>query len=33
MRRVRRTEREMIEAVERIVRIEEEIAATRTGEK
>jgi hypothetical protein len=32
-RRVRRSEREMIEAVERIVRVEEEIAATRTGEK
>jgi hypothetical protein len=33
LRRAKRSEREMIEAVERIVRIEEEIAATRRGEK
>jgi hypothetical protein len=33
LRQAKRSEREMIEAVERIVRIQEEIAATRTGEK
>ena len=33
LRRAKKSEREMTEAVERIVRIEEEIVATRTGEK